>query len=166
MILSVLLFSPFADPAADIEAFKSRFSTMMFVSLPGMLLFYAWVLAVGIVCNSAVDESYRKPEKLFRFAVPFAMAYLTIAIWAFPKVVISKNDSLAAVVLPLHIVATILLFYSLIFAARSLAMLNNPLSPGFWNSFRYFLALLYFPIGLWFIQPKLNANLRRVQNGR
>ncbi len=168
MVLAVTLFSPFpADPLSDIEGFKSQFSVMMAASLPGMLAFYAWIMTVGVVCNRSIENSYRKPERLFRFSVPFAMLYLTVAIWVFPEAVLSENMSLlAAVVFPVHFVASILLFYSVAFSARSLAMLAEPRSPGFWRSFRYFLALLYFPIGLWFVQPKVNAISAPSHNGR
>ena len=167
MALAVVLFGPFANPRADLESFRSNFTVMMFVSLPGYLIFYAWVLTVGIVCNREIDAPYRKSERLFRFSVPFAMVYVTIAVWAFPEAVLSDDQVLLrALVFPIHFVATILLFYSIIFSARSLAMLNDPQSPGFWNSFRYFLALLYFPIGLWFVQPKVYSLSNASQDGR
>lgn len=158
MLVAVLLFFPPVEPLDDVQSFQSSFTKMMLMSVPGILILYAWILAVGVVCNRSIDVSVRKPERLFRFSVPFAMLYVSIATWAFPEAVLSEDRGLLRmIVFPVHFTATILLFYSVFFSARSLAMLDRPRSPGFWRSFRYFLGLLYYPIGLWFIQPRVNA---------
>ena len=158
MLSVLLLFFPPVEPLGEPRSLQSDFTKMMLVSIPGMLIVYAWVLTVGVVCNQSLDAALRKPEGLFRFAVPFAMGYLTIATWAFPEAVISDDQTfLRMLILPVHVVASVLLFYSVAFSARSLAMLDHPHSPGFWRSFIYFLALLYYPIGLWFIQRRVNV---------
>lgn len=158
MLVAVLLFSPLVGPVDDVQSFQSSFTKMMLLSLPGILLFYSWILTVGVTCNRSVDASVRKPEHLLRFSVPFAMLYVSIATWAFPEAVMSEDRELMRmVVLPVHFVVTILMVYSFAFSARSLAMLDRPHSPGFWRSFRYFLGLLYYPIGVWFIQRRVNA---------
>ena len=154
LVGTLLVFSPI-DPLGDVQ---SSFTAMMLLSVPGILVFYLWILAVGVICNRNIDVSVRKPERLFRFAVPFAMLYITIAAWAFPEALLSEERVLLRmVVIPVHLVATILIFYSVVFSARSLAMLDSPHSPGFWRSFRYFLGLLCYPIGIWFIQRRVNA---------
>jgi hypothetical protein len=158
MAVALLLFFPPVEPLDDIGSFQASFTKMMLMSIPGILIFYSWILAVGVVCNQSVDVTVRKPERLFRFSVPFAMLSVSIATWAFPEAVLSEDRALLRmIVFPVHFAATILLFYSVFFSARSLAMLDRPHSPGFWRSFRYFLGLLYYPIGLWFIQRRVNA---------
>jgi len=167
MLLAMLLFFPPTEAHADLEGFESTFKTMMLISLFGTLIFYAWILTVGIVCNQSLDDSFRKSERLFRFSVPFAMLYITILIWAFPEAILSEDRAvLRMIIIPLHIAATLLLFYSMFFSARSVAMLDQPASPGFWRTLGYFLLILYFPIGLWFIQPRVNSISALSQGGR
>ena len=167
MVVAMLLFFPPVEPNSNPSDFQSNFTLMMLVSVPGYLIFYAWVLAVGVACNQSLEVSARRSERLFRFSVPFAMIYLTIATWAFPEAVLNvERGVLRLVVVPLHLIATFCLFYSVVFSARSLAMLDNSVSPGSWRTLGYFMALLYYPIGLWFIQPRVNAISATSRNGR
>lgn len=169
MALAIVLFSPIVEPTlgpGGMDEILSQITRMMLVSLPGMVALYGWVLTIGVVCNRSLEPQYRKSDRLLRIAVPFATVYLAIASWAFPQVMMSHEPSTAQVVMAIiHTVATLGIFYGLIFAARSVAKLKDPENIGFVRPFGYFLGITYFFIGIWIIQPKINvlADAERVR---
>jgi len=167
--LFLLLFIPFVVPyflspqvgleqASDVEAFRSSVTWMIAMSIPWGVAFYAWIWVLGRVCNASLAPSLRRNGRVFNFAMPFALCYLPIAMLVFPQMVFAEDGYwLAAIVIPIHIAAVFLLFYAVIFSARSVASLGSDRLAGSGRSFLFLLGIMYFPIGIWFIQPRLNA---------
>lgn len=149
---------PGASPERTFAAVQANFTKMMLLSVPGYLLFYAWVWVVGRVCNGSLPPGSRRHGRVFNFAVPFALCYLPIATFAFPEVIATDGWHWSgAILFPLHVVVSFLIIYAMIFAARSVASLGRDRRAGSGRSFLFFLGILYFPIGLWVIQPRVNA---------
>ena len=158
MALSVFFGPAFSDRPATFDEVRAMFTVSMLVALPGYLVFFSWIFAIGVVCNDSIAPDYRKPTRLLFVAMPIALAYMCVAIFLFPTVLgDAELKPFRALFMTVHVVASFCLYYSLFFAARSLAMLSQPEAPGFLRGLKYFFGLIYFPIGLWFIQPKVLA---------
>lgn len=149
---------PTTNPEQRFAMFEDIFFKMTLVSLLGYMLLYVWIWVIGRVCNSRLPRVSRRKDGLFNFSVPFALCYLPIATIGFSKVVATEGAHWsAALLIPLHIAASFMLFYAMIFAARSVASLGQNRRAGFGRSFLFFMGIMYFPIGVWIIQPRLNA---------
>lgn len=51
-------------------------------------------------------------------------------------------------------------FYSLRFTAKAIASIESRSEAHFANYFAYLVAMFFFPIGIWWIQPKVNRILK------
>ena len=153
----VFLVIPEPTAGIDVEAQVDYFFRLMLWCAPLFVALYIWIWAAAIVCNAYQDEASRRSTIVLDFGMPFVIAYLIFAIWAWPKVVLADDPILpVGPVMTLHVIATLLLFYTIYFAARSVGSVGRDRSAGFGRTVLFFLAFIYFPIGLWAIQPVLN----------
>lgn len=155
------LAAPDIEATRELDALNDQFTKMMLLSSPLIVALYAWIWTIGVVSNRNLADPLRRSTKLFNIAVPFVIVYFLFAVWAWPRTVMSNDPVMSVgIVLFLHMVATAFLVYALIFAARSISSLDRDRLSGFGRSLLFVLAILYFPIGLWWIQPRLNSIAR------
>ena len=163
--LVFVLAAPDFKTDQDMDTFMDQWTTMMLFALPLILAFYVWIWTIGVVANRNLAVSLRRSTKLLDISMPFVMAYIVFAVWAWPSTVMTNDPVMpVGIVLFLHMVATVLLVYALIFAARSVGSLDRDRLAGFGRSLLFVLAIIYFPIGLWWIQPRLNSITRLPNN--
>ena len=60
-----------------------------------------------------------------------------------------------AIILPLHFFTMYCIFYTIWFIAKSIATIENKKNVGFENYSSNFFLLWFFPIGIWWIHPKI-----------
>lgn len=68
-----------------------------------------------------------------------------------------KPINLMAIIFPLHLLAMFCMFYSLYFIAKNLVMAEKNEIIEFYDFSGPFFLIWFFPIGIWFIQPRINA---------
>ncbi len=158
MLVAGVFFRPDIGMHVDFATLNKQFTTMMLISLPSYVAWYGWLWSIGIVGNSALSDSLRRSDRLAWFSSPIVLAYLTVAIWAFPIVMFDPEPSaLQTIMIVLHLIASFLMIYVFFFAARAAASLGQSTKPTGGRIFMFFLGIMYFPIGVWFIQPRLNS---------
>jgi hypothetical protein len=116
------------------------------------ICFALWVGPMGSFLNSMVDSKLRLNFGLFRIAVIFPCLYLPF----FDAAFVSLTPSLLFALLPFHAFAVFCLFYDVYFVAKSLALAEASQRVSFPDYRGYVLGLLFFPFGIWFIQPRIN----------
>jgi hypothetical protein len=62
---------------------------------------------------------------------------------------------LTAAIVPLHLFAMYCMFYTIWFIAKSIATIENNKVVGFDNYAGNFFLLWFFPIGIWWVHPKV-----------
>jgi predicted branched-subunit amino acid permease len=102
--------------------------------------------------NSIIPPSLRPKVRLFRFTFVFPAIYIFIFIAVFMNPTISR----VAVIMPLHCLAVFCMFYNLYFVAKSLVLAETGKPTSFYYYAGPFFLIWFFPIGVWFIQPKIN----------
>ena len=163
--LVLVLAAPDLETAQDMDTIMDQWTTMMLLGLPLILALYVWIWTIGVVANRSLAVSLRRSTRLLDISMPFVMVYIIFAVWAWPSTVMTNDPVMpVGIVLFLHLVATVLLTYAVIFAARSLGSLDRDRLAGFGRSLLFVLAIIYFPIGLWWIQPRLNSIARLPDN--
>ena len=118
-----------------------------------MLSFMAWIGSMGIFLNTLKEPSARLSTRWLWFALIYASIYIFI----FVAIFFSSNAPAAGWgILPLHLLAMVCIFYAMYWAAKSLAMVEKPGRVSFYDCAGPLFLIWFFPLGVWFIQPKIN----------
>lgn len=118
-----------------------------------MLCFMAWIGSMGIFLNTLKEPSARLRTRLLWCALIYASIYIFIFVAFF------FGTSAPAVgwgILPPHLLATFCIFYAMYWAAKSLAMVEKPGRVTFYDCAGPLFLIWFFPLGVWFLQPKIN----------
>ena len=140
--------------------------TSLFYSIPLALalsqaVIYAWLWVVGNHISEKIEG-----QKLFKtlIKVPCFVLLLILVFWLCVTLQLSMGMFSMAnvlftslfVILPIQFVFVISLIYCIYFVARSLKQVETKQTPKFEEFFKEFVMILLFPIGIWYLQPKIN----------
>jgi hypothetical protein len=132
------------------------FGTGGFIFLAGMLLyllcFLAWFGSMGFFLHSIVVVGLRMETQFFRFSLAYPVFYFPV----FFLLVIPGTGISDQVIVPLHLVCMVCLFYVLYFVSRNLVLAETGKPASFYDYAGTLFLLWFFPIGVWFIQPRVN----------
>ena len=132
------------------------------LTIPFAVGVYLWVWCIGHISNACCEHRLRRGNRLFNLAFPIPLVYLVFSMEAWPRLVQSGRTSGAlSVIMFLHFICVFLVFYGLAQSAMRLRTAESGDHAGFWRSIGAMLLIWYFPIGVWFIQPRLQALIRK-----
>lgn len=115
------------------------------------LCLLAWLWAIGRFLNSLQKPIVRLKLNFFRIALIYVPVYLLIS---FP--VMFSSEPPVQIILALHLFALFCLFYIFYFVARSLVTVNKGKQVAFNEYAKSLVLLVFYPIGVWRIQPRIN----------
>lgn len=119
----------------------------------GFLLF-GWLWAIATACSRAMPEELYSLPKPMQFGLIYALIYMGY----FGVVFGSPSSSPAYIFIP-HLLAMAAIFYSLGFTAKQLTKLEQGKNVSFYSYSGPFFLFWFFPLGVWFVQPKVNVLL-------
>ena|SRR5215472_7975100 len=112
-----------------------------------LLCLLAWFGSMGLFFRSIVTPELRMGTQFFRFSLVYPLVF--VPIFFFPGIP-------EAVIGPLQLACTVCLFYLMYFVSRSLVLAETGKPVSFYEYAGAFFLLWFFPIGVWFVQPKVN----------
>jgi hypothetical protein len=112
----------------------------------------SWLWSLGSFLNSVVPRPLKPRMGFFRFA----MIYPTVYVFAFIAVLQIQNLTAFALIMPFHFFAMFCMFYSLYFVSKNLVMAESSKSVSFDDYAGPFFLIWFLPLGIWFIQPRIN----------
>ncbi len=118
----------------------------------GMLCFVGWFWAMGTFLNSISQPSLRLKPGFFRFALIYPVLYIFVAAPFFPN----SDTSMFAIILPLHFFAMFCSFYDLYFVSKLMVIAETGKRATFYDFAGPFFLIWFFPVGIWFVQPRVN----------
>jgi len=137
-------------------------------TLASTILTIIWVAFFAYCTYFLGDSLYQKLPvghdlkiKRFYFHLLFPGVYMIIVYFLFGGgYEINQNNyheygGWLTVIIPLHLYAMYCMFYTIWFIAKCIATIENNRVVGFDNYAGNFFLLWFFPIGVWFIQPKV-----------
>ena len=126
----------------------------LFIVMTVLLLFcfLGWFWAMGSFLSSIVPASLRLRTRFFRFALVYPAVY----IFAFIAFFEHPIPAMFAIIFPFHLFAMYCIFYNLYFVSKSLVMAETGKPALFYDYAGPFFLIWFFPIGVWFIQPRIN----------
>jgi len=141
----------------SIEEWESFFHIFMFLSLLMIVLLLAWLLGIGLAANSRVIENLRLDTRLATGCALYTGAYTLFAQFFFPFPGLQDTGGIpTGVLVCLHVLAVFAIFYVLAFAARNLIMAERQAAVTFFDYSGPFFLMWFYPVGVWFVQPRVN----------
>lgn len=130
-------------------------SYLFFLFVPAAL-FLLWLLSAGTILHRILQSADRPTASfnLFRFNIFFALGYLVLT-FIYMFVAFNSEVLFQYLFLPAHLYQLFCLLHGIYFVSRNLATVEKQEADE--NYIGYFFLLLLFPVGLWFIQPKINS---------
>ncbi|PYX58241.1 MAG: hypothetical protein DMG76_09630 [Acidobacteria bacterium] len=119
-----------------------------------MLCFLGWFWSMGSFLGSIVQPALRLKTGFFRVALVYPGLYIFVFMAFFQST--TTNPALLAIFFPLHLFAMFCLFYDLYFVSKSLVMAETSKPVSFYDYAGPFFLIWFFPLGVWFIQPRIN----------
>lgn len=158
------LSSSISATAQSPEAFGKVGLLFGVVMVLFMFCFLAWFWSMGSFLNLIMQPTLRLKMGFFRFALIYPVVYLPVFMWLFQS--ISLDPRLFAVILPLHFFAMFCMFYLLYFESKSLVLAETSKPASFYDYAGPFFLIWFFPIGVWFTQPRINQLYEERSNVR
>ena len=119
----------------------------------------AWFWSLGEFFWSLAPPSLRPSISRFRFSLVYPPLYIPV----FFLLVTTSDPSQArvAIIFPLHLLGMYCMFYNLYFVAKTLKLAEVKTAVSFYDYSGAFFLLWFFPIGVWILQPRVNALVNR-----
>lgn len=114
-----------------------------------------WLMAIGCESNKRTAPELRASSKPMLFGLGYAAAY-SVFFSVYFNSSPSGSEPPNMVILPFHVLAMACIFYSLGYTSKRLVTFQRGKKVGFFEYIGPFFLIWFFPIGIWFIQPKVN----------
>ena len=126
----------------------------------GTVIYLTWIFSMGYVMHSFV-QSPSKPKIIY-----FEISFLFFVVTAITTYFVSLDALSKYLMWPLTAIETVAFFYSFGFAARMLESVKQGEIANRSDSVWTFLYIMFFPIGIWFLQPSINRILAEQESNR
>ena len=123
-------------------------------------IFALWIYTIGTTAYQKLPAGHKVQIKYFRFSFLFVILWVAVVSLFFDGAYNINQGNYQEfgnalwLILPLHFYTMWSIFYIFYFAAKMLVSSIEGKVVGFSKAFGYFFAFWFFPIGIWFIQPK------------
>lgn len=128
-----------------------------------MILFFGWFYTVGTNLHKKLPASAPMNLKRFKIFLSIPVIYISIicigmfGIFSSLSVFNGRpNPAIFALIVPIHLFSMFCIFYCLYFNAKALKSVEMQAPATFSDYAGEFFLIWFFPIGVWFIQPRIN----------
>lgn len=125
-----------------------------------MALYFGWFWAMAINLYPKLPPKVKLNLNRFKLFMLIPVVYIILISLLFGKISIgTQGDSTggyAAIIFPVHLFSMFCIFWCLVFVAKSLKAVELQRGVTFSDYAGEFFLIWFFPIGVWFIQPRLN----------
>ena len=130
---------------------------VLIATLVSASVFMGWLWRLGIQLNKKVPEKIRMKSGLFRFSIIYIAIYMSCCFVVFTLTETGNlASSIVAIILPFYFFGLFCGLYGCYFISKNFAMAERKQEVIFPDFARLFFLLLFFPIGVWSIQPRVN----------
>lgn len=128
------------------------------LTLPALLigtLFFGWLWAISSACSKALPAELASSPRPMQVGLVYALIYFIFSSLFF----FGPGNQPPAYVVVMHFLAMAAILYAMGFTAKQLTKLDQGKDISFYSYSGPFFLFWFFPIGIWFIQPKVNQLL-------
>jgi hypothetical protein len=113
-----------------------------------------------VLVNGVISQLRCTPEAQASLALISLRHHLSGALCV-PVYCAFRKDRIFLVIFPLHLLAMFCMFYQLYFVSKNLVLAETGRPASFSDYAGLFLALWFFPIGIWIVQPRINRLIQK-----
>jgi hypothetical protein len=151
-LFALQIVVPFASMV--IGGLGQSYGVMVAGAIVGAAAQCLWLVAISRGSNSYL------PAALQRSTVGMEVGLVYVAVYGAVFIYLVFNGSPGLWLFGFHLAAMAALFYAIWFSARQLSALRHG-AYSFEKTFRYFVLLWFFPIGVWVLQPIIQRMMVR-----
>ena len=142
------------EPAVATASISMSYLSLLARMLPG-LCYWIWFWALGSVLNSIVHPELRPRRVVFLTATTFVGLFATLFE---PMILVTRMDWDTMLTILYFSLFFLIFFecYVLYFLARNLVLAETTRPVSFRDFIGSFLLFWFYPIGIWFLQPRIN----------
>lgn len=161
------LFLMLALPTALVLLFRIPLKPLVVASIGLflMIVLFAWMISVAVWSNQRLPPERQRSPALFvaGLIVPIVYALMYIVLYL-PQLEAGGPPARPPVWLfPMHMLSMAGIFYGLWYTARQYKSLQESVDADFLIFSSTFFLLFIFPLGIWIIQPSVNALYYRLE---
>jgi hypothetical protein len=145
----VLFRSITAISNGPVGALSDRLPLAMVAAVCNSIVLF-WLGFLGTSLNEIARPNVRRNTTLFLLALEVAAFYFILFSISIP------DPRMLQKIGPLALIGTVCLFYSVRFVARGLVLAETGKDVTFAGYATTFFLLVFFPLGIWVIQPRIN----------
>ena len=127
-------------------------------------VFFLWLWSIGHFLYEKLPETVHMNLNRFRAFLIFPVVYIGLFIFIFTFIVGQMeaagsivSTAVFGLIIPLHLFAMFCIFYSFYFIAKSLKSIELDRTATFGDYAGEFFLIWFYFIGVWLIQPRINA---------
>ena len=124
---------------------------------------YLWTLGSNLY-ERLPEKSANLSPRWFKAGLIYAFVEL-VYLSTFAAFFIVEKPASPYYLVPIHIVAMVAIFYAFYFIAKSLASIEKGEEANLNDWAGYFFMLWFYPIGIWFFQPRINRYFEEATSG-
>lgn len=149
-----LMIFPVLNFIFSVVDFPSNIELQAFFGVVGLIIFFNWVLFIGLSLNRLKGNPYHFRNGFLIIAVLFCIfGYGDMHLRALSGYDLMLNESISLILTPMTFVGLIYTFKNV---AQSLKSIENGEKAKFKEYIIDAILVFCFPIGVWIIQPRLN----------
>ena len=156
--------------------FSGSMIAMMIVyfvlAMISFLFIFGWVYSIGIGLRKYIPEGAQRRTGFFKFSIYYPLIYFFFFfIWYFlivkemiasssygePPAGLDNIFGYFAIIVPFHFFAVVCFVYGWRYAARTIKSVELRRRARVGDYLGYFFMVWFFPIGIWILQPRINA---------
>ena len=153
--LFILFMGTMIGSQAVLVSSGMGFSAVILPTLIMGVLFFGWLWAIAEACYKQLPEELASSPKPMQVGLIYAILYLALGGYFF----FGPDEKMPGYGIVLHLLGMVAIFYSFGFTAKQLTKLDQNKKVTFFNYSGPLFLFWFFPIGVWFIQPKVNSLL-------
>ncbi len=174
VFMGAMFSTAFSENQPDVEAI---FGALKFIPLIGIIylvIYFCWFWSLGVGLNKLAPEGLKQNVGRFKLALIFPIVYFLVFILFIGYMFMSMASDLATVnlgwifafIVPLHLCAMVCTMYTLYFIAKAFKTAELQEEVSFSDFVGEFFMFWFFPIGIWFLQPKINEMIKEDYEAR
>ncbi|MDG5798880.1 hypothetical protein QA597_00715 [Marinilabiliaceae bacterium ANBcel2] len=162
-----------------ILSFNSINGTLLFFTIPvsvviSQLVLYLWLWSAGNVLYKIAGINRSFENRVFRFfvVIPVVLVVLMLGFWLWGASILGMgkfsmaNVLIAALIyiVPVQFIFIVSKFYCFYFAAKVIKSAELQRVANFDDFVTDFVLIMLFPVGIWFLQPRVNLLIKKYSN--
>ena len=162
VLMMFLGFEGNSDPEPENVLSVLQVFPIMMILFTGMFFGWFWSLAIGLQKYIPKDVKMKVTKFKVFFFIPliyilFLMVYMSGALFGMRSNIEAVGPWIIAIILPMHLLSMFCIFYTMYFVAKTLKTAELQRKTGFGDFAGEFFLIWFYFIGIWIIQPRVNA---------